>query len=87
MALGGGNSQRAVDGSKFVIVILNLFQDPGAVGGHKDGVRGARDRAWMLKQVQHDDTCVAGINTEQARMTARQCERLGQPGVPAVDLS
>jgi hypothetical protein len=35
-------------------VILNLFQDPGAVTYQTDTLRGSADRAWMLKQVQHD---------------------------------
>ncbi|WP_332787282.1 hypothetical protein [Sphingomonas sp. GB1N7] len=35
-------------------VILNLFQDPGAYVCQMNGVSGAGDRAWMLKQVQHD---------------------------------
>ncbi|MFC3557893.1 hypothetical protein ACFOKI_10825 [Sphingomonas qilianensis] len=36
------------------VVILNLFQDPGAVIRQTDPVSGSVDRAWMLKQVQHD---------------------------------
>ncbi len=35
-------------------VTLNLFQGPGAVGGQGSVDSGADDRAWMLKQVQHD---------------------------------
>jgi len=36
-------------------VILNLFQDPCATSGQRSGALGSGDRAWMLKQVQHDD--------------------------------
>jgi hypothetical protein len=35
-------------------VILNSFQDPCANSGHASVARGSSDRAWMLKQVQHD---------------------------------
>ncbi len=35
-------------------VTLNLFQGPGAVVRQTGRAREAADRAWMLKQVQHD---------------------------------
>ena len=36
-------------------VILNSFQDPGAVQCLTDTVSVATERAWILKQVQDDD--------------------------------
>src|SRR3569623_356403 len=36
-------------------VILNMNQDPSATSGQRGDTPGSGDRAWMLKQVQHDD--------------------------------
>jgi hypothetical protein len=36
-------------------VTLNLFQGPCATSRPRDVTPGSDDRAWMLKQVQHDE--------------------------------
>ncbi|HSI18306.1 MAG TPA: hypothetical protein VK980_11085, partial [Sphingomonas sp.] len=53
--------------SKNLPVTLNLFQGPCAVSRHTSAAPGSNDRAWMLKQVQHDEAFGAKRNAQQKR--------------------